>query len=156
MFRELGRKSELSTHIVKQTRVYKIFQQKSKLHYPGIRSSPAWPSRRHYYCPVVVSCGLHVTAFSFSEEIIRRLFKRIFHFFNFLKTASTWNCVRRRVSVYMYIRHHVNILYTAYVRVLARAFVWDHTKCLEGLVEFKCALWTETFWKLHQPNCLIT
>jgi hypothetical protein len=156
MFRKLGRKSELSIHMVKQTCIHKIFQLNSKLHYPGIRSSPAQPPRLQYYRLVAVSCGLHVTAFSFSQEIIRRLFKKIFHFFNFLKTASTWNCVRRRVSVYMYVRHHVTILCTAYVRMLARAFVWDHTKCLEGLVEFKCALWTETFWKLHQPNCLLT
>jgi hypothetical protein len=136
--------------------IHYIFQLKSKLHYPGIRSSPARPPRLQYYHPVVVSCGRHVSAFSFSQEIIRPLCNKIFYFFNFLKTASTWNCVRQRVSVYMYIRHHVNILCTAYVRMLARAFVWDNTKCLEGLVEFKCALWTETFWKLHQPNCLLT
>jgi hypothetical protein len=92
----------------------------------------------------------------FSQEIIRRLFKKLFHCFHFLKSASTWNCVRRRVSVYMYIRHHVKIV-SAYVCMLARARVCVRSwKCLEGLVEFKCALWTETFWKLHRPNCLLT
>jgi hypothetical protein len=84
-FLKLRRKSkfaqvETDYTMVKYVCQHKDVQLKSNLHYTCTWSAAAWPPRYLCYRPAVFFCQLRLTALLFSQEKIRRVFKKRYYF----------------------------------------------------------------------------